>query len=90
MSANSAWLAANRVTRSRLRPRQAAARWRVLVQPDVTYNNGDSSITGTALSSLVDVSSVYHTIGQVTDLDLLVSALLLLVLAVVGIRRGTR
>jgi two-component system, OmpR family, sensor kinase len=83
---SSAWLAANSSRPVTVPAQSGAGQWRVLVQQDVTYsyNNGtNSSVTGSVIVA-IDVSSVYHTVSQVRDLDLLVSALLLLCIAIVG------
>jgi two-component system OmpR family sensor kinase len=62
-----------------------SARWRVVAYPDETFVN---SATGTHFGGTLivglDVTDVYATVGQLTSVDLIVSVLVILALAVVG------
>jgi two-component system, OmpR family, sensor kinase len=82
---NAAWLAANDNRFVTVPGQSGGYRWRVLVQElsfGPTANNG--SATGAVIVAL-NVTSAYSAIGQLTYLDLVVSALLLLVILIVGI-----
>ena len=60
-------------------------RWRVRALPNVVVNfpNGQS-VTGTAVAAW-DVTSTYQTLGELTSIDVVVSAILLLGLAILGV-----
>ncbi len=67
-------------------PAQAGgARWRIIAFP-TTYNNviSGQSVGGTILVG-VEVSSVYGTINELASIDLVVSGIVLVALAVVGV-----
>jgi len=79
---NAGWMAAN-VDHYVTVPAQSGGEiWRVLVQP-ASFTNGNNTINGTVIVG-IKVTSVYSTIDRLADLDLIVSALLLLVILVVG------
>ncbi|HUZ22434.1 MAG TPA: HAMP domain-containing sensor histidine kinase [Streptosporangiaceae bacterium] len=66
-------------------------RFRVLAIPNVTISNqsflepgSGSSVTGTLIFA-VDVTNAYQTIGKLTGIDVIVSGILLLGLAIVGV-----
>jgi two-component system, OmpR family, sensor kinase len=80
---NAGWLAANMDQFVTVPAQSGGDVWRVLVQP-VTFTNGSSTISGTMIVG-IKVTSVYSTIGRLAGLDLIVSALLLLVILIVGI-----
>ena len=80
---NAAWLSAN-LNRYVTVPAQSGGDvWRVLVQP-VPFRTNNGTINGTMIVG-INVTSVYSTIDRLADLDLIVSALLLLVILIVGI-----
>jgi two-component system, OmpR family, sensor kinase len=58
-------------------------RWRVIAFP-TTYSTPGGTVSGTILVG-VDVSNVYGTIGTLAHIDLIVSAVVLVALAIVGI-----
>ena len=60
-----------------------SGRWRVVVLPSQVTLNG-TVINGTVVVG-VDVTDEYATIGRLTSIDLIVSAVILIVLALVGI-----
>ena len=80
---NAAWLAANLNHFVTVPAQSGGDVWRVFVQPlPLTFTNG-STINGTMIVG-INVTSVYSTISRLAGLDLIVSALLLLVILVVG------
>jgi two-component system OmpR family sensor kinase len=81
---NAAWLSANNNHYVTVRSQTGGLRWRVLVEA-ASVQTGPSSFTTGTMVVAVDVTSVYSTIGQLTYLDVIVSALLLLVILIVGI-----
>jgi two-component system, OmpR family, sensor kinase len=80
---NAAWLAANLNHYVTVPAQSGGDVWRVLVQP-LPFETGNGTISGTMIVG-INVTSVYSTIGRLADLDLIVSALLLLVILIVGI-----
>jgi two-component system, OmpR family, sensor kinase len=80
---NAAWLAANLGHYVSVPAQSGGDTWRVLVEP-VTFDTGNGAISGTMIVG-IKVTSVYSTIGRLAGLDLIVSALLLLVILMVGI-----
>jgi two-component system, OmpR family, sensor kinase len=81
---NTAWLTANNNHEVTVPSQSGGLRWRVLVVA-ASVQTGPSSFASGTMVVAVDVTSVYSTIGQLTYLDLIVSALLLLVILIVGI-----
>jgi two-component system OmpR family sensor kinase len=59
-------------------------RYRVLALPNQTFLGPSGSVTGTVIVAW-DVSSVYQTLGKLTGIDIIVSGILLLGLAVIGV-----
>jgi two-component system, OmpR family, sensor kinase len=60
-----------------------SGRWRVIGLPAQAQNPNGSSTNGTIVLA-VNVSSVYGALGELTGLDVIVSAMLLLVILIVG------
>jgi two-component system, OmpR family, sensor kinase len=81
---NAAWLAANNNREVTVPAQSGGYRWRVLVVA-ASAQNSNGSFTSGSIIVAVNVTSVYNAIGQLTYLDLVVSALLLLVILIVGI-----
>jgi two-component system OmpR family sensor kinase len=82
--ASAAWLAANSGRYVTVPAQVGSVRWRVLVEPGTFGTPSGAFVSGSVVMA-VNVTSVYNAIGQLTALDLIVSALLLLVILVVGI-----
>jgi len=61
-----------------------SGRYRVQAFPDQTFGGLNGTVTGTVIVA-VDVSSVYQTLGTLTIIDIIVSVILLLGLAIVGV-----
>jgi two-component system OmpR family sensor kinase len=80
---NAAWLAANTDRYLTVPAQSGGDVWRVLVEP-VSLTTGNGTISGTMIVG-IKVTTVYSTIGRLAGLDLIVSALLLLVILLVGI-----
>jgi two-component system, OmpR family, sensor kinase len=86
VSTNSGWLAANADRILTVPAQTGSGRWRVLLQP----------VNGTVSGTIIvgsDVTNVYTTIGQLFDIDLLVSIAVICVLGLVVvavIRRSLR
>jgi two-component system OmpR family sensor kinase len=78
---NAAWLAANLDHFVTVPAQSGGDTWRVFVLP-ITIENGNA-VSGTMIVG-IKVTSVYSTIDRLADLDLVVSALLLLVILIVG------
>jgi two-component system OmpR family sensor kinase len=69
-----------------------AGRWRVVSSAATFPSPSGGTVRGTIIVGL-DVTSVYRTIGELTTIDVIISCLLLLVLAILGItlvRRSMR
>jgi two-component system OmpR family sensor kinase len=81
---NAAWLAANNNRELTVPAQSGGLRWRVLIN-DTSIPTSNSSFASGTIVVAVDVTSVYSAIGQLTYLDVVVSALLLLVILIVGI-----
>lgn len=67
-------------------------RWRVVSSAAAFLSPSGNSVKGTIIVG-IDVTSVYRTIGELTTIDVIISCILLLVLAIVGIaviRRSMR
>jgi signal transduction histidine kinase len=62
------------------------ARWRIIAFPNTTYDNvlSGQSTSGTILAG-IDVSSVYGTLNELASIDLVVSGIVLVALAVAGV-----
>jgi two-component system OmpR family sensor kinase len=59
-------------------------RYRVEAIPDQTVNTGNGPVTGTVIIAW-DVTSAYATLGTLTGIDVIVSGILLLGLAIIGV-----
>jgi two-component system, OmpR family, sensor kinase len=81
--ASSAWLTANNNNFVTVPAQSGGGRWRLLVEA-VSFDTPSGVTNGTVIVA-VDVSSVYGAIGQLTSLDVIVSALLLLGILMAGI-----
>jgi two-component system, OmpR family, sensor kinase len=79
---NAAWLAANSGHYLTVPAQSGGGHWRVYLESG-TVQAGATPVSGTLIVG-VDVTNVYKTIGQLTSLDLIVSALLLLALLIIG------
>ncbi|MEP7026738.1 MAG: HAMP domain-containing sensor histidine kinase, partial [Actinomycetota bacterium] len=85
------WLAAHANQTVTVAAQSGDGRWRVLVIP-ASAAGPDVAVSGTVVVA-VDVSDVYGTIGQLVGIDLLVSAVSLIGLALLGlalVRRSLR
>jgi two-component system, OmpR family, sensor kinase len=82
--ASSAWLAANSSRDATVSAQSGGGIWRVYVDPIAYSSPANRTISGTVIVG-VDATSVYNTLGHVTDLDLIVSGLLLFGILIVGI-----
>jgi len=58
--------------------------WRLVAYNQTFLNPGGGTVTGTLLLA-ADVTSVYHTVGTLAHIDVIVSVILIIALAVVGI-----
>ena len=86
------WLAATDGRPVTVPAESGSSRWRVITLPHQFLTADGSSVSGTVIVGL-DVSNVYATIGRLTAIDLIVSLIVILVLAIVGItvvRRSLR
>jgi two-component system, OmpR family, sensor kinase len=86
------WLAANDQRLVTVPAESGDSRWRVLVFHHQFATADGSIVSGTVIVGL-DVSNVYATIGHLIGIDLIVSLIIILVLAIVGItvvRRSLR
>jgi two-component system OmpR family sensor kinase len=83
LQTDTSWLRANSNRLITLASQSGDLRWRVLMEP-FGVSVGGKTITGTIVVA-TDVTSAYTTIGQLVRVDLVVSGLLLVLLAVVGI-----
>jgi two-component system, OmpR family, sensor kinase len=84
LPSGSAWLAPNNTYFVTVPAQSGGGRWRLLVESVPVQAQNGTFTTGTVIVA-VDVTSVYSAIGQLTSLDLIVSALLLLLIFIVGI-----
>ena len=81
---SASWLAGHDGTPLTVAAESGGRRWRVLAfSHSFVFSNG-AEATGTVIVGL-DVSSVYATIGHLISIDLIVSLIIILVLAIVGI-----
>jgi two-component system OmpR family sensor kinase len=86
------WLAANDQRLVTVPAESGDSRWRVFVFPHQFATADGSIVSGTVIVGL-DVSNVYATIGHLIGIDLIVSLITIIVLAIVGItvvRRSLR
>jgi two-component system OmpR family sensor kinase len=82
--ASASWLNSHDGKPTTVAAKSGNARWRVLAYPHQFIFPDGTTITGTVIVGL-DVSNVYRTIGRLIGIDLIVSLIIILVLAVVGI-----
>src|SRR6266581_476597 len=82
--ASASWLNSHDGKPTTVAAKSGDTRWRVLAYPHQFIFPDGSTITGTVVIGL-DVSNVYGTIGHLIGIDLIVSLIIILVLAVVGI-----
>ena len=89
--ATASWLAANEGRPVTVAAESGSSRWRVIAFPH-QFLTADGSVSGTVIVGL-DISNIYATIGRLAAIDLIVSLIVILVLAIVGItvvRRSLR
>jgi two-component system OmpR family sensor kinase len=89
---NVGWLAANNGRPVTVAAESGSSRWRVIAFPHQFTAADGSSASGIVIVGL-DISNVYATIGRLIGIDLIVSLIVILVLAIVGItvvRRSLR
>src|SRR6266536_1623707 len=82
--ASASWLNSHDGKPTTVAAKSGNARWRVLAYPHQFIFPDGTTITGTVIIG-VDVTNVYRTIGRLIGIDLIVSLIIILVLAVVGI-----
>jgi two-component system, OmpR family, sensor kinase len=82
--ADSAWLASNNDSFVTVPAQSGGGSWRLLVE-SASFGTPNGGVANGYVIVAVDVTSVYSAIGQLTSLDLIVSALLLLIILIVGI-----
>jgi two-component system, OmpR family, sensor kinase len=83
--ASGSWLASHALKPVTVPAESGGDRWRVVVEPDSTFQNyTGQQFTGTLVVG-IDVSDVYSTIGSLTMVLVLISLAILLLLGVVGI-----
>jgi two-component system, OmpR family, sensor kinase len=89
---NVGWLAASDGRPITVPAESGSSRWRVIAFPHQFTAADGSLVSGTVIVGL-DISNVYATIGRLIGIDLIVSLIVILVLAIVGItvvRRSLR
>jgi two-component system OmpR family sensor kinase len=84
LSGTATWLAANPQQAVTVPAKSGGGRWRALGFPSQFYDPQGNTISGTVIVAQ-DVSAVYGTIRQLTEVDLIVSVVILFVLLIVGI-----
>ena len=84
MHPSAQWFAANAGHPITVPAQSGDGRWRVIALSFHVNNFDGSRVDGIVIVG-VDVSDVYATIGRLTSIDLIVSAAILLVLALVGV-----
>ncbi len=78
------WLAANASQPVTVPAQSGDGRWRVIAFPTEVIDLGGSTVNGTVIVGL-DVTDVYGTIGRLAGIDLIVSLIVILALAIVGV-----
>jgi signal transduction histidine kinase len=81
---SASWLTASYGTPVTVAAKSGGDRWRVVAYPHQFVFADGATITGTVIIGL-NVSNIYGTIGRLIGIDLIVSLIIMLVLAVVGI-----
>jgi two-component system, OmpR family, sensor kinase len=84
MHPSAQWFAANADHPITVPAQSGDGRWRVIALSFTVSNLNGSRVDGIVIVG-VDVSDVYATIGRLTSIDLIVSTVILLVLALVGV-----
>jgi two-component system OmpR family sensor kinase len=84
MRAGEQWFAANASHPVTVPAASGDGRWRVVAVPATVDTAVGSAVNGVVVVG-VDVSNVYATMGRLTSIDLIVSAVILIVLALVGV-----
>jgi two-component system OmpR family sensor kinase len=84
VTAHAPWLTSDAQQFATVPAESGNAQWRVIAYPDFTLYQGPIQISATLIVGL-DVTHVYATIGQLTSIDLLVSAIVILGVAVAGV-----
>jgi two-component system, OmpR family, sensor kinase len=84
MHPSAQWFAANAGHPITVPAQSGDGRWRVIALSFTVSNLNGSRVDGIVIVG-VDVSDVYATIGRLTSIDLIVSTVILLVLALVGV-----
>ncbi|HXP19741.1 MAG TPA: HAMP domain-containing sensor histidine kinase [Streptosporangiaceae bacterium] len=79
-----AWLAAHANQAVVVRAQSGSGRWLVMVNPRQSLLTADGSTTGVVLAG-IDVTSIYATVAKLRDIDLIVSSIALIGLAVIGV-----
>ncbi|HLQ53798.1 MAG TPA: HAMP domain-containing sensor histidine kinase, partial [Streptosporangiaceae bacterium] len=82
--ASSAWLAAHEGKAFTVAAKSGDGRWRVIAFPD-RFGTADGSIVSGIVIVGLDVTDVYATIAHLAGIDLFMSLVIILVLAIVGI-----
>jgi two-component system OmpR family sensor kinase len=80
-SSVASWLAANPRKGTTVPAQSGSQRWRLMGFP--TYDQGTGDFTGTLVIGL-SADSAYNTLRELTGVDLIVSAVIIVVLAIVG------
>jgi two-component system, OmpR family, sensor kinase len=82
--ATSDWLAAHNGQPVTVSAQSGGRKWRVVVYQQSFAGPNGTTVTGTVLAG-IDVTSVYNTLDTLAHIDLIVSGIVLVALAVVGI-----
>ena len=81
---SASWLAAHAGTAVTVPAQSGGARWRVAVFRQSFPNLSGGLTTGTVVIG-VDVTSVYNTINELVSIDLIVSAIVIVAMAIIGV-----
>ena len=84
MPATASWLAAHDGQPVTVGAQSGGRRWRVIAYDQTFFNPAGGTISGTVLAGL-DVTSVYRTVDALAHIDMVVSSIVLLALAIVGV-----
>jgi two-component system OmpR family sensor kinase len=82
---NASWLAANPGKALTVAATSGSGKWRIAAYPDFPFITSAGTLVHGTLVIGLDVTSVYSTLGQLIGIDIGVSALVVLVLAILGI-----
>jgi two-component system OmpR family sensor kinase len=83
LSPIASWLVANTNVPTTVPGQNSGDRWRVLSIGHATASSATTNVAGSLVIG-IDVSTVYTQLGQLTSVDIIVSVVIVLVLAVVG------